>query len=96
LLDLAGREERYFSTNGVYSTTFGQLGYPRGGPRSGGGYYMMAQPTVTAGTAIAVATFALQADPVAAATKAKDTACASFKLNSTGVQSVSGTATDCW
>jgi type IV pilus assembly protein PilE len=96
LLDLAGREERYFSTNGAYSTAFGQLGYPSWGTAFGGGYYTMAQPVVVAGTANLVATFALQADPVAGSDQVKDTACGSFRLNSTGVQTVSGTATDCW
>jgi type IV pilus assembly protein PilE len=98
LLDLAGREERFFSTNGSYTTTATNLGYPGwgNGYAFGGGYYQMATPTVTAGSAIAVATFNLQADPVTGSDQAKDTACASFRLNSTGVQSVSGTATDCW
>jgi len=96
LLDLAGREERFFSTNGRYSQTTTELGYPSWGTAFGGGYYTMTQPGIGAGTALAVATFALQADPVAGSDQAKDTACASFRLNSTGVQSVSGTATDCW
>jgi type IV pilus assembly protein PilE len=96
LLDLAGREERYMSTNGAYSTAFGQLGYSSWGAAFGGGYYKMVQPTITAGSATAVATFSLQADPVTGSDQAKDTACGSFTLNSTGVQGVTGTATDCW
>jgi type IV pilus assembly protein PilE len=96
LLDLAGREERFFSTNGSYSTTASQLGYSAWGAVFGGGYYTMATPTITAGTATVVATFNLQADPLTGSDQAKDTACGSFRLNSTGVQSVTGTATDCW
>jgi type IV pilus assembly protein PilE len=99
LLDLAGREERFFSTNGAYTNVAANLGYPGWGAgfAFGGGYYTMAQPVFGAGTAATVATFALQADPVAGSDQAKDTACASFRLNSTGVQSASGTATtDCW
>jgi type IV pilus assembly protein PilE len=96
LLDLAGREERFMSTNGSYTTSFANLGYPSWGTAFGGGYYTMAQPGFVAGTATTVASFTLQADPVAGSDQAKDTACGSFKLNSTGVQSVTGTATDCW
>ena len=96
LLDLAGREERYFSTNGAYSTAFGQLGYPSWGTAFGGGYYTMTAPVVVAGTATTVASYTLQAVPVVGSDQAKDTACGSFNLTSTGVQTVSGTATDCW
>src|SRR5882724_411021 len=57
LLDLAGREERFFSTNGRYSQTPAELGYPgtSWGTVFGGGYYTMAQPAIGAGTALAVA-----------------------------------------
>jgi type IV pilus assembly protein PilE len=96
LLDLAGREERFNSTNGSYTQTATQLGYASWPAVVGGGYYQIAQPGVVAGNATTVAAFSLQADPVAGSDQAKDTACGSFKLNSTGVQSVSGAATDCW
>jgi type IV pilus assembly protein PilE len=96
LLDLAGREERYNSTNGSYTTSFTNLGYAAWGAAFGGGYYTMTQPVVVAGTATTVASFTLQAVPVVGSDQANDTACGSFTLTSTGAQTVSGTATDCW
>ena len=93
LLDLAGREERYNSTVGGYTNVAANLGYGGWGAVFGGGYYTMTQPVVVAGT---VASFALQAVPVVGSDQAKDTACGSFSLSSTGLQTVSGTATDCW
>ena len=38
LLDLAGREERFMSTNGSYTTSFANLGYASWGAAFGGGY----------------------------------------------------------
>lgn len=96
LLDLAGREERYNSTVGGYTNVAANLGYGGWGAAFGGGYYTMTQPVVITGTATTVAAFTLQAVPVVGSDQAKDTACGSFSLSSTGVQTVSGTATDCW
>ena len=96
LLDLAGREERYNSTNGSYTSAAGFLGYAALPSVVGGGYYTIAAPTVVAGTATTVASFTITATPVAGSDQAKDTVCGAFTLTSTGVQSVSGTATDCW
>jgi type IV pilus assembly protein PilE len=100
LLDLAGREERYFSTNnGVYTTSAANLGYTGTFPITvGSGYYTIAAPVVAAGTAAAVATFTITATP--AGTQVNDTACATFSINNFGVQSATGTdpspSVDCW
>jgi type IV pilus assembly protein PilE len=94
LLDLAGREERLFSTTNSYSGDELFLGYatvstPMTNMDFGNRYYQL--------TAAATATtYTLTANPVGA--QAKDTACGSFILNQLGVQTVSGTSTaaTCW
>jgi type IV pilus assembly protein PilE len=96
LLDLAGREERFNSTNGSYSATATQLGYAAFPTAVGSGYYTIAAPTLVAGTATTVGSFSITATPVVGSDQAKDTACGAFTLTSTGAQSVSGAATDCW
>jgi type IV pilus assembly protein PilE len=96
LLDLAGREERFNSTNGAYSVTASQLGYAAFPTAVGSGYYTIAAPTVVAATATAVGSFSITATPVVGSDQAKDTACGAFTLTSTGAQTVSGAATDCW
>lgn len=98
LLDLAGREERYNSTVGGYTNVAANLGYTTFSPPPaiGSGYYTIAAPTVVTGTATTVASFSITATPVVGSDQAKDTACGAFTLTSTGLQTVSGTATDCW
>jgi len=94
LLDLAGREERLFSTTNSYSSDELFLGYatvstPMTNMAFGNGYYQL--------TAVAtVSTYTLTAKPVGA--QANDTACGQFFVNQLGVQTVSGTATaaSCW
>jgi type IV pilus assembly protein PilE len=96
LLDLAGREERLFSTTNTYSNIEASLGYAAAGSTTvmtnmpfGNGYY-----TLTATTT--ASTFLLTATP--AGSQANDTACGAFSLNQLGQQTVSGTATtaSCW
>jgi len=96
LLDLAGREERYNSTVGGYTNAAANLGYGALPSAVGSGYYNISVTTVTGGTATTVPFFSLTATPVVGSDQAKDTACGSFTLDSTGLQGVSGTATDCW
>jgi len=97
LLDLAGREERFNSTNGSYSAIASQLGYAAFPTAVGSGYYTIAAPTVVvATTATTVSSFSITATPVVGSDQAKDTACGSFIVTSTGAQTVTGTATDCW
>jgi type IV pilus assembly protein PilE len=101
LLDLAAREERYSSTNSSYTDSTANLGYTGTFPQSvGNGYYQIsvcvsaALPCgADAGTGAA---FLLTATP--AGPQATDTTCGSFKLDSTGTQTVTGTATasTCW
>jgi type IV pilus assembly protein PilE len=94
LLDLAGREERLFSTTNTYSSDELNLGYatvstPMTNMAFGNNYYQL--------TAVATATtYTLTATPVGA--QAGDTTCGSFSVNQLGVQTVSGTSTvaACW
>ena len=96
LLDLAGREERLFSTTNAYSSDEVFLGYatvstPMTNMAFGNGYYQL--------TAVSTATtYTLTAAPVAGTSQANDTACGSFSVNQLGVQTVSGTSTAaiCW
>src|SRR5512146_2679908 len=51
LSDLAGREERYYAINNVYTNSATNLGYTAWPQTVGSGYYQIAQPNVTAATA---------------------------------------------
>ena len=105
LLDLAAREERYNSTNNTYTDTPANLGYSGTFPIAvGSNYYTInvnvcsAVPCTTdAGTGTA---FTATAAPISGKSQAKDAQCASFTLDSTGSQQVTGTASGtpstCW
>jgi type IV pilus assembly protein PilE len=104
LLDLAGREERYYnSNNGTYSSTGTDLGYSSAFPiaisNSGGVSYYTLSATVVAGSATVLATYSLTA--TATGDQTKDTQCAVFNVTSAGAQtSVTNAAvnstTTCW
>jgi type IV pilus assembly protein PilE len=104
LLDLAGREERLFSTTNTYSQDELFLGYATVSTQMtnmtfGNKYYTLTavvpdavnQPGVTS-------SYLLTATPVAGNSQAGDTTCGSFSVNQLGVQTVSGTGTaaSCW
>ncbi|MGJ7528323.1 type IV pilin protein [Variovorax sp. GB1P17] len=98
LLDLATREERFFSINNTYAGTAAQLGYGGTFPidvlTSGTAFYQIA---VTASTAAALATgFTATATPVGAQTG--DTLCGSYSIDQMGTQGSTGTlgAAGCW
>lgn len=97
LLDLAGREERYMSTNGSYTGSLANLGWST--TTTSSGYYTISAPTVTAaiaGTATksaTPATFLLTA--TATGLQAKDTQCALFTVDQAGNQ-LSTPNTGCW
>jgi type IV pilus assembly protein PilE len=99
LLDLAAREERFFSTNNAYTTAFGGLGYAAAFPQPvGSGYYTVSvcvapgPGPACAGNAVTGNIFVLTATAVGV--QAKDTACASFTVDNTGLQN--GTNANCW
>jgi type IV pilus assembly protein PilE len=102
VMDLAAREERYYSVNNDYSSSALQLGYgPADAPITaqsiGSGYYTItvnnveANPVATPPTR---ATFKITAD--AAGSQLKDAVCQQFTVDDTGTQTSSPSATDCW
>ena len=91
LLDMASLEERYFSTQNVYTQTWSDLGYSGTGAISiGSGYYTVAAPSVTAAvapTATSVGTPALYSfTATAVGQQLKDTQCYQFIVTSGGVR----------
>ena len=96
LLDLASRQERFFTTNQVYTGTLTNLGFsgtfPLGIPNPNAITYSI-NVTVT-GTGST--SFTATAQPVGP--QAAD-ACGTYTVNELGVQGVTGaslSATDCW
>ena len=100
LLDLAGREERNFSTRNAYSQLQDELGYSTvpGTPfpvTVGSGYYSVTVTVTAAVPGVSLATFSATATPLG--DQLKDTACTSFTVNQTGAQSATGPgAANCW
>jgi type IV pilus assembly protein PilE len=94
LLDIAGREEKLFSTVNAYSAVPSDLGYGAVAAvwpiTVGSGYY---QVTVVVPTAD---TYAITATPLG--TQLNDTTCASLSVNQLGAQTSTGTGTaaTCW
>ncbi|HTT43984.1 MAG TPA: type IV pilin protein [Steroidobacteraceae bacterium] len=111
LLDLAGREERYFSTsqNGAnYSQTGTDLGYAALPAAVGNGYYTVSVCAVGPGmagncppSAQAAPAYVVTATPVAGQSQVNDTQCQSFSVDNTGRQWATDaggndTTTFCW
>jgi type IV pilus assembly protein PilE len=101
LLDLAGREERLFSTTNAYTDQGTALGYSGGTMTNfpfGNGYYALSVVLTTTGTPPVPTGYTLTASPVAGQSQANDTKCAAFSVNQLGVQTISGTGTasGCW
>jgi type IV pilus assembly protein PilE len=100
VMDLANREERYYSVNNDYSDSAVQLGYAKPGAADaqisnlsvGAGYYTVTviHQGVNPPTP---ATFSITATAVG--TQAKDTACQTFTVDDKGTQT-STPAADCW
>jgi type IV pilus assembly protein PilE len=97
LLDLAGREEKLFSTTNAYSQTGTQLGYAGFPVAVGSGYYTVnvvspdpAQPVATQPNYLLTAT--------TAGVQQADTQCVTLSIDQTGKQTSTGTATasTCW
>lgn len=90
LLDLASREERFFSTRNTYTADGTQLGYasmPASIPSATQYFYTL---SILSGDNNG---FTLQATPNG--DQVNDT-CGTFTLKSTGEQTASGTDTNCW
>lgn len=108
LLELAGREERFLSTNGsVYSSQFSDMGYTGWGAANpvGGGYYFLQAPVVCnvgpCAGGLPAPSFTITALPVAGGSQAQDATCQSFTIDSTGRQTAldgggANQTTTCW
>ena len=107
VLDLASREERYFSTNGsIYSITPTDLGYPGGAfpaPVGSDNYYTITVCSPAANcdpnaNVPAAPSYYITVTPVAGGSQAGDTQCQSFSVDSTGQQFATGTipSQQCW
>ena len=100
LMDLATREERYFTANNSYTATLTDLGLTGTfipAPSSSNKYYDVS--VVAATTACPIGScYELKAVPTTGTTQANDALCATFKLNSSGTRSVTGTdaVKACW
>jgi type IV pilus assembly protein PilE len=95
LLDLAGREEKLFSTTNAYSGTPSDLGYAAVGTpfpiTVGSGYYQ-----VTATVPNPPVSYVITATAIGMQTS--DTQCATLSVNQLGAQTSTGSATaaTCW
>jgi type IV pilus assembly protein PilE len=95
ILDLAGREEKLFTTTNAYSGTPSDLGYaPVGTPfpvTVGSGYY-----TVTVAVPNPPVSYLITA--TATGTQVNDTACTTLSVDQLGNQTSTGTGTasTCW
>ena len=91
LLDLAGREEKLFSTTNAYSATATDLGYAAFPVAVGSGYY-----NLSAAVGNPPVTYVITATAIG--TQANDTQCATLSVDQLGVQSSTGTGTaaTCW
>jgi type IV pilus assembly protein PilE len=103
LLDLAGREEKLFSTSNAYSQLPSDLGYGAVGATwpitVGSGYYQVtvyAPDTVNQGGA--AGTYYIVAVPVPTSPQAGDTTCTQLAVNQLGAQTATPTAnaSTCW
>ena len=97
VLDLAGREERFLSTNpAAYTQVPANLGYAGAWPIViGNGYYQL---TVCSPAAVACApnppaapSYSILAPPVAGQSQVGDALCTSFSVDSSGRQYATGT-----
>ena len=98
IMDMAGREEKLFSTTNAYSNVPANLGYVGAFPLTiGSGYYQInvVVPDPAQGVATAT-TYLITATPIGS--QATDTQCASLSVNQLGVQTFTGTGTQqtCW
>jgi type IV pilus assembly protein PilE len=94
VLDAAGREERFFAINNKYSQTGTDLGYAAFPATVGGGYYTLSVQCADKACATGFTATASAAGP-----QLQDTACASFAVDQTGLQTATGAAnaaTTCW
>jgi type IV pilus assembly protein PilE len=88
ILDLAGREERFLSTNPTgYTIVAANLGYGAFPTLIGSGYYTVSVCSpACAPSAAAAPSYTVIATPVAGSSQAQDTQCTAFAVDSAGQQ----------
>ena len=96
ILDIAAREERYFSVNNSYSSAATDVGYGGTWPQKVSNGYYNVTVTLPAGT-----TPAYTVTATTTGLQVSDTACATFTTNQIGQQSAANSAgvdatTACW
>jgi type IV pilus assembly protein PilE len=107
LLDLASLEERFFSTNNTYTSTWSDLGYSGGASAIsvGSQFYSVAVPTFVPATPPTATTAGVPAKYTLTATaindQLKDSTCRTYTLDSTGTRTASDasstdTTSSCW
>jgi type IV pilus assembly protein PilE len=98
LLDLAGREEKLFSTTNAYTPTLSFLGYSSATIGSSPGDYTVtvASPDTVGQPTATFPTYSITATAINA--QAADAECTSLSVDQTGKQSFGGTGTaaTCW
>ena len=93
LYEAAQRQQQYYTMFNRYTTSAGSLSVPA---TSANGYYTL---RIVAGTTGSINTsYQLIAIPVSGTSQAGDTACGTYRLNSLGPKTVSGSQTTppCW
>ena len=97
VLDLAGREERFLSTNPTAYTdvpaNLGYTGFGAGNPVGSGYYYLTVCSPATVACAPnppAAPSYSIMATPVAGQSQVNDTQCTSFSVDSAGQQYANG------
>jgi len=102
VMDLAAREERYYSVNNAYTNVALELGYGTDnavitGRPIGSGYYTVSVKLIApqpAATPPIRAGFTITATAVG--TQLKDTPCQTFAVDDVGTQTSTPSATECW
>jgi type IV pilus assembly protein PilE len=99
-MDLAGREERFYSTQSAYTAVAANLGYPALPSNVGNNYYTINVAVPRAGGP-ATASYLVTTTPIAGSGQDRDTSCAAFSVDELGRQSaVDGGGADttaiCW
>lgn len=94
LLEIAQRQERYYTERNTYTTDFTQLGYASGTLTSENGYYTLTVAATSGNTIVNSFT----ATATRARTQTADTKCGNLTLTNANVKGVTGTSTvaDCW
>jgi type IV pilus assembly protein PilE len=101
VLELASREEKYFSTANSYSTDPTQLGYSATAgamfPQSTGEYYQINVTVPDPSWTGTGPSYVITATPATGSPQYSDTQCTSFSVTQTGVETATGTLGDaCW